>query len=49
VTLAIPGTDLVDPGQHLKRIAGVPSLFSAAATCFSATVGWRLARSDDAA
>jgi hypothetical protein len=45
-TLVIPGAGLVDPGQRLKRIAGVPSpLFSAAATIPTAAVGWYLARS----
>lgn len=37
----IPGTDIVDPGHHLKRVAGVPSpLFGAAATILVAGLGW---------
>jgi hypothetical protein len=36
-----PGAALIDPGHHLKRIAGVPSpLFGAAATMLLAGLGW---------
>src|SRR6266702_4641912 len=50
VALVIPGAGLVDPGQRLTRIAGVPSpLLSAAATILTAGVGCYLARSGDAA
>lgn len=46
MALVIPGAGLVDPGQRLKRIAGVPSpLLSTAATILTAAVGWYLARS----
>jgi hypothetical protein len=39
VALVIPGAGLVDPGQRLTRIAGVPApLLTAAVTCLSAAV-----------